>query len=271
MSWYNESRRHSLASKGIKTAIAGKPINKVPINNNSSPTRTIPMRVVMKADSDAGNFWFSKDSMNFFSSHVGGTAYLKKGSDIEGYFVSSEKSPNNPRKYSIRTFDLKTGTVGTEGEFQAYNTEKQAEKAMQDIIATNKEVMEDAYKKVADINQTITDEEVNKKEKISLKKKWVSTSAWRGHEEPVDAFAGYNDTGNWSDSPYPSAEGAEKAKEFRKFLKEKGIPYKTTYGKTSNVFAINHFFVTTPSKVEEAKEATKEFQKKTDSKRIWVN
>ena len=31
MAWRNESRRHSLASKGIKTAVAGIPTVKVPI------------------------------------------------------------------------------------------------------------------------------------------------------------------------------------------------------------------------------------------------
>lgn len=35
MAWHNESRRHSLASKGIKTSINNKPLDKIPISRGS--------------------------------------------------------------------------------------------------------------------------------------------------------------------------------------------------------------------------------------------
>ena len=156
--WRNESRRHALASKGIKTAIAGKPLSRkavlddankkvadinqhitdeevsAPMKEEENAPKTIPMRVVMKADSDTGHFFFSPDAIKFFNSKVGGTAYLKKGSETEGYFVTSEKYKDEPRKYTIRNFDLKTGYVGTEGEFQAYATEAGAKSALQKLL-----------------------------------------------------------------------------------------------------------------------------------------
>jgi len=145
MAWYKEPRRHSLAAKGIKTSIDKKPISTCQkqvtkkliqaMKEEEKAPKTIPMRVVMAANQDAGKYFFSDDTMNFFNSRVGGTAYLIPGSDTEGYFITSEKSPyEKRRKYSIRKFDLSTGSVWTKGKFQDYNTEKQAEDALQELL-----------------------------------------------------------------------------------------------------------------------------------------
>ncbi len=39
---------------------------------------------------------------------------------------------------------------------------------------------------------------------IITRKVWISTSGWRGYEQPVDAVCGANDTGMWKDSPCKS-------------------------------------------------------------------
>jgi len=170
--WRNESRRHSLAAKGIKTAVNGKPlvwdgktdsdsryfklrqdglshdeavkqltnINKVPVNI----TETVSTYDIKKANERAGKYWFTPDSMKFFNSNIESIGYLKKGSSTEGYFISSEKHTNSymgisePRKYTIRKFDLKTGGVDTEGDFQAYNSKSEAILSMKKLLGVKK-------------------------------------------------------------------------------------------------------------------------------------
>lgn len=68
-----------------------------------------------------GNFFFSKDTMRFFSSKVIG------GTDDNGYFITSEQfvpfdGPAHPRTFTIRHFDFETGEIRTVGEFQRYST-----------------------------------------------------------------------------------------------------------------------------------------------------
>ena len=69
-----------------------------------------------------GQYWFSPDTLRFFRSRVSETVYQGKGGI---FFVTSEKHvsyliDDQPRLYTVRQFDPKTGSVNTVGEFQEY-------------------------------------------------------------------------------------------------------------------------------------------------------
>lgn len=66
---------------------------------------------------------FTPGAMAFFKSKLQGTVYPTV---TLIYFVSSEKGPDDKRKYSVRSYDPSTGNIDTVGEFQAYNTAQSA-------------------------------------------------------------------------------------------------------------------------------------------------
>ena len=99
---------------------------------------------------------------------------------------------------------------------------------------------------------------------ISIKKVWISTSGWRGHEEPVNAVGGANDTGTWSDSPCPSGKREREIKGFCRLLKVNGINYKTTWCKSSNVFCMAQYVCVHPDDREKAEELADAFAEETD-------
>jgi hypothetical protein len=74
-----------------------------------------------------GQHWFDRDTIRFFKSTYS-HLYDNK------YFISSEKSPHDKRKWSIRKVDWRTGNVETVGEFQQFTTKKQAEKKLRSLI-----------------------------------------------------------------------------------------------------------------------------------------
>lgn len=80
---------------------------------------------VIMANRKAGQHWFDEDTLRFFQSRFG-----KLYGDR--YFISSEKSPNNPRRWSVRKVDWKTGDIGTVGEFQQFPTEASAKRFMRE-------------------------------------------------------------------------------------------------------------------------------------------
>lgn len=93
--------------------------------------KTIPIYDVERKNVKAGNYWFSPDSMRFFKSRTGDTAYVKGN---KAYFVSSEKYEREPRKYSVRVSDLKTGSVNTVGEFQQFSSSSGAKNKILKIL-----------------------------------------------------------------------------------------------------------------------------------------
>lgn len=95
------------------------------------------------------------------------------------------------------------------------------------------------------------------KKSISTKKKWISTDAWRGYEQPVNAVAGANDTGNWSDSPCPSSISLKEIDEARQILKQNKIVSKTIITRSSNVFCAHRYLLTHPENKEKAKDLLK--------------
>lgn len=101
---------------------------------------TIPMSRIRGLNQARGSHWFEKDTMSFFKSIVGQVAYAKSEKSRFAYFISSEKHValslgiNEPRKYSLRKADLKTGKIDTVGEFQAYSTKAQAKKELMRLV-----------------------------------------------------------------------------------------------------------------------------------------
>ncbi len=89
---------------------------------------------VQKINEEKGHYFFSKDTMNFFSSRI-----ETKGDLIgDKFFVTSEQfkpSPgidgtidgSFPRKFSVREFNKESGDIHTVGEFQEFSTKKAAE------------------------------------------------------------------------------------------------------------------------------------------------
>lgn len=90
----------------------------------------------MMLHKDKGGHWFDRDTIEFFNSRIGP---LVKGR----YFISSERAPHNPRKWSIRKVNWKTAQVDTVGEFGGFNTEVQAKNFLKiKILKTKKKLSE---------------------------------------------------------------------------------------------------------------------------------
>jgi hypothetical protein len=95
------------------------------------------MSDVMEINAKSGQYFFSPDTMRFFDSRVGGEAFVKGGN---AYFITSEKFTDpvehisNPRKFTIRSMDMRTGSVSTVGEFQGFSTESQAKKKLRELV-----------------------------------------------------------------------------------------------------------------------------------------
>lgn len=86
---------------------------------------------IMDLNRKAGQHWFDKDTMGFFKSKV---PQSHVGLVKNKYFISSEKSPWDARKYSIREWRGKTKDIETVGEFGAYKTKAQAERNLKKLI-----------------------------------------------------------------------------------------------------------------------------------------
>jgi hypothetical protein len=94
---------------------------------------------------------------------------------------------------------------------------------------------------------------------ISEKTKWVSTSGWRGYVEPINAVAGANNTGSWSDSPCPSNVCETEITGFRKLLRKNGIRSKLKVCATSNIFCTSVYVLVHPDNKEKAIEIAENY------------
>jgi hypothetical protein len=85
---------------------------------------TIAEAAILNAEK--GFFFFSRDTMAFFNSHI--------CTDIirEHYFITSEYSPsfNKPLRYTVRSIDWDSGDITTVGEFHSHKTIKAAKKSI---------------------------------------------------------------------------------------------------------------------------------------------
>lgn len=83
------------------------------------------MSDVIALNRKRGQHWFEPATLEFFKSH-----YSPLYSDR--YFISSEKAPYNPRRWSVRKVNWKTGIIGTVGHFQQFASEASAKKFLRD-------------------------------------------------------------------------------------------------------------------------------------------
>lgn len=90
----------------------------------------ISIEEVKRVNREHGKFYFSVGTMRFFKSRVSKQAY-KVGN--KAYFITSERGPHMARKWSIRVADLTTGKIDTVGEFQEFNTNREAKKELERI------------------------------------------------------------------------------------------------------------------------------------------
>ena len=88
-------------------------------------------RVKSAHENNYKGHFFEKSSMRFFDAKVDKVAYSNKTGD-KAYFVTSEQfhgtEGSNPRKYSVRMCDLKTGNIKTIGDFNTIGTHAEAKK-----------------------------------------------------------------------------------------------------------------------------------------------
>ena len=63
--------------------------------------------------------WFSPGAMGFFRSRLSQTLHYGARSI---YFVSSEQGPSGVRRFSVRRYDVESGSIDTVGDFQAYKS-----------------------------------------------------------------------------------------------------------------------------------------------------
>ena len=88
----------------------------------------------------AGYHFFDKSALRFFNSKVLDAIYSTWKEECTTFlFITSEKGPDHIRKYSVRSFDSKTGKVDTVNDFQAYETARQAHNACKALVKAMKE------------------------------------------------------------------------------------------------------------------------------------
>ena len=82
----------------------------------------LTIAAVRRANKLAGQFFFSPDTMRFFSSRIGRTVYGGR------YFVTSEQGPSEVRRYTVREA-MENGHVGNApgSDFQAFGTSRSAQ------------------------------------------------------------------------------------------------------------------------------------------------
>lgn len=85
--------------------------------------------------------------------------------------------------------------------------------------------------------------------KINTKTKWISSGGYRGYEEPINAIAGANNTGSYSDSPCPEKTCLNELDQVKKIMIQNNIPYELVWCNSSNVFCI-HGYIVVPGRLK---------------------
>lgn len=101
-------------------------------------------------------------------------------------------------------------------------------------------------------------------------KKYVSTDAWRGYEEPMYAVCGANDTGMWSDSPCKSDIAKSELDAAKLELQKLRIQTKLITCETSNLFCVHHYLIVRPKDKVKADEILSEYYKKADTSLLYT-
>jgi hypothetical protein len=87
---------------------------------------TYTIEDIRLANEAAGKHWFDESSMRFFRTRIYEPVYHGTGGV---FFVTSEKSPDGERRYSVRQFHPETGDVDTHGEFNSHRGKAAADRA----------------------------------------------------------------------------------------------------------------------------------------------
>ena len=98
---------------------------------------------------------------------------------------------------------------------------------------------------------------------ISKETRWISTDGWRGYYQPIDAVAGANNTGMYSDSPCPTNVCRAELKAAANVLKKAGIPHRLQACESSNVFCEHVYLVVPAEDVARGKELIQPLLKET--------
>jgi hypothetical protein len=95
---------------------------------------------------------------------------------------------------------------------------------------------------------------------ISLKKKWISTDAWRGYYQYDNSVMGGSILAGYGDPIADSHNEEEKKriKAAKEILHSNKIPYKFAQARTSNVFSSVYDIVVDKDNVSKAKALLKE-------------
>ena len=112
------------------------------------------------------------------------------------------------------------------------------------------------------------------KKTISKKKKWISTSGWRGYYAPLFYVAGCNDTGSWDDSPCPTRVATSELGIIRILLKKNKIKFREMVCESSNVFCIHRYLVVSEADFDNARQIiNKEYDEhlKESTRLLYVN
>lgn len=80
----------------------------------STHVATRPIGLIKAANARAGGHWFDPDTVRFFRSRPASFAYRGPGGL---YFVTSERGPDNVRRYSVRRAIEGGKVIRTVGEF----------------------------------------------------------------------------------------------------------------------------------------------------------
>lgn len=87
---------------------------------------------------------------------------------------------------------------------------------------------------------------------ISMKTIYVKTDGWRGYEQPLNAVAGANDTGTWSDSPCPTGRCLKELNYVKQELRNAKIHYRSAVCPSSNIFCAHRYVCVSPDDREKA-------------------
>ena len=99
---------------------------------NELPTTRI--EYVKEVNRKNGFFFFSPDTMRFFSSRVSQRAYI---AGDHFYFLTSEHNkcdPRDYRKYTVRRMHRESGNIESLSEFQEFETPSQARSFLSGIL-----------------------------------------------------------------------------------------------------------------------------------------
>ncbi len=95
------------------------------------------MEEIQQANREAGRYWFSPDTMEFFETII--------ESEVIGgqYFISSEKPPHAPRAFAVRCAD-EAGHISTVGKTCEFPTLAAAELAVEELVGVDDDYHADA-------------------------------------------------------------------------------------------------------------------------------